>query len=52
MIFAALAIAAQLANPGFEQDLQGWQVDGRRGMRTYVAGNPGYLPRQSAEGER
>ena len=52
MIIAALALAAQLANPGFERGLQGWQTAGHRGMRTYVAGNRFSLVRQSAEGEQ
>lgn len=52
MILAALALAAQLTNPGFERGLEGWQVHGHRGMRTYVASNDGYRVRQSAEGEQ
>ena len=51
MILAALAFAAQLANPGFERGLDGWQSDGHRGMRTYVADNRLSLVRRSAEGE-
>jgi hypothetical protein len=51
MIFAAAALAAQLANPGFERELHGWQTERHRGMGIAVGGNPGYMVRQSAEGE-
>ena len=51
MILAALALAAQLANPGFEQGLQGWQIERHRGMGVGTVSNRGYTIRQSAEGE-
>ena len=50
MILLALA-AAQLANPGFEQGLRGWQALGHPGIGVGVADNRGYTIRQSAEGE-
>ena len=52
MIIAALAIAAQLANPGFEQGLQGWQTERHRGMGVGIGTNRGFTIRQSAEGEQ
>lgn len=52
MILAAFALAAQFANPGFEQGMQGWQTEGHRGMRAGIASNHLYIVRQSAEGER
>ena len=52
MILAAFALAAQLANPGFERGLDGWQTERHRGMRIEVGGNPEYMTRQSFEGER
>lgn len=51
MILAALALAAQLVNPGFERELAGWQTERHRGMGIEVGGNPGYMVRQSFEGE-
>ncbi|HYD12383.1 MAG TPA: hypothetical protein VEC11_06020 [Allosphingosinicella sp.] len=51
MILAALALAAQLANPGFERGLDGWQVEAHRGIRAYPADNRHDVVRQSAEGE-
>ena len=51
MIVAALVLTAQLANPGFEQGLQGWQTDRHRGMGIGVESNRGYTIRQSAVGE-
>lgn len=51
MILASLALAAQLANPGFEQGLRGWQALGHPGIGVGVSGNRGYTIRQSAEGE-
>jgi hypothetical protein len=51
MILLALAAAAQLANPGFEQGLRGWQALGHPGIGVGVSGNRGYTIRQSAEGE-
>jgi hypothetical protein len=50
MILLAFA-AAQLANPGFEQGLQGWQAVGHPGIGVGIQGNRGYTIRQSAEGE-
>ncbi|HVQ08205.1 MAG TPA: hypothetical protein VMS43_07195 [Allosphingosinicella sp.] len=50
MMLIALA-ALQLANPGFEQGLRGWQVVGHTGIGVGVADNQGYTIRQSAEGE-
>ncbi|HEV7661533.1 MAG TPA: hypothetical protein VGO55_16970 [Allosphingosinicella sp.] len=50
MILLALA-AAQLANPGFEQRLRGWQALGHPGIGVGVHDNRGYTIRQSAEGE-
>jgi hypothetical protein len=47
----ALAIAAQLANPGFERGLDGWQTERHRGMGIAVADNRLHVVRQSAEGE-
>jgi hypothetical protein len=46
-----IALAAQLANPGFEQGLRGWQAIGHPGIGVGVADNRGYTIRQSAEGE-
>ncbi len=51
MILVALALAAQLANPGFERGLEGWQTQGHRGIGFHVADNRGYIVRQSPEGE-
>ena len=51
MIAAALVLAAQLANPGFERGLEGWQSIGHRGIGVGVESNRGYTIRQSAEGE-
>jgi hypothetical protein len=51
MILVALVLAAQLANPGFEQGLTGWQALGHPGIGVGVSGNRGYTIRQSAEGE-
>ena len=48
----ALALAAQLVNPGFERGLEGWHTSNHRGMGIEVDGNSGYTVRQSAEGER
>ena len=48
MIIAALALAAQLANPGFEQGLRGWQSEGHRGMRAAVGSNRFYVVPQAA----
>jgi hypothetical protein len=50
MILLALA-AAQLANPGFEQGLYGWEAVGHVGIGVGVHDNRGYTIRQSAEGE-
>jgi hypothetical protein len=50
MIPAALALAAQLANPGFERGLEGWRTERHRGMGVAVADNR-HGVRQSAEGE-
>jgi len=52
MILAAFLLAAQLANPGFERELEGWQVDGHRGMRAAIGSNRGYVVPQAARGER
>ena len=52
MIFAAFALAAQLANPGFERGVVGWQTERHRGMGVAIGSNRGYAVRQSAEGER
>ena len=52
MIIAALSLAAQLANPGFEQGLEGWQTDRHRGMGIEIGSNRGYTIRQAAEGEQ
>ena len=52
MALADFLLAAQLANPGFELGLDGWRVESHRGMRTYVAGNRGYVTRQAAQGEQ
>ncbi len=51
MVLAALALAAQLANPGFERGLEGWQADHHPGMEIEVGSNRGYTIRRSAEGE-
>lgn len=51
MILAALVLATQLTNPGFEQGLEGWRIEGHRGMGVAVADNRLYRVRQSAEGE-
>jgi hypothetical protein len=51
MIAAALALAAQLANPGFERGLEGWESSGHRGIGVSIGSNRGYTIRQSAEGE-
>ncbi len=51
MIAAALALAAQLVNPGFERGMDGWQSLGHRGIGVGVESNRGYAIRQSAEGE-
>lgn len=51
MILLALAAAVQLANPGFEQGLRGWQAVGHVGIGVGVSDNRGYTFRQSAEGE-
>ena len=52
MILAALAFAAQLANPGFERGLDGWRTEGHRGMGVGIGDNRTSIVRQSAEGER
>ena len=52
MIIAALSLAAQLANPGFERGLDGWQTDRHRGMGIEIGSNRGYTIRQAAEGEQ
>jgi hypothetical protein len=52
MILAALACAAQLANPGFERELEGWQTDHHRGMDVEIGSNRGYTIPQAAEGEQ
>ena len=52
MIIAALSLAAQLANPGFERGLEGWQTDRHRGMGIEIGSNRGYTIRQAAEGEQ
>lgn len=52
MILLALAAAAQLVNPGFEQGLTGWQAVGHPGIGVGVSSNRGYTIRQSAEGEQ
>jgi len=51
MIAAALALAARLTNPGFEQGLEGWETERHRGMGVGTMSNRGYTIRQSAEGE-
>ena len=51
MIIAALSLAAQLANPGFERGLEGWQTERHRGMGIAVADDRLHGVRQSAEGE-
>ena len=51
MILAIFALAAQLANPGFEQGLEGWRTERHRGMGIGIMSNRGYTIRQSAEGE-
>ena len=52
MMLVALALAAaQIANPGFEQGLRGWQTAGHPGIGVGVHDNRGYTIRQSAEGE-
>jgi hypothetical protein len=51
MIVVALALAAQLTNPGFERGMAGWQSSGHRGIGVGVESNRGYSIRQSAEGE-
>jgi len=51
MIFAAFALAAQLANPGFERGLEGWEIERHRGMGVGIVSNRGSTVRQSAEGE-
>lgn len=51
MMLVALALAAQPANPGFEQGLRGWQAVGHPGIGVGVQDNRGYTIRQSAEGE-
>ncbi len=52
MILAALSLAAQLANPGFERGLEGWQTDHHRGMGIEIGSNRGYTVRRAAEGEQ
>ena len=52
MIIAALALAAQLANPGFERGLEGWRVERHRGMGVGLGTNRGYTIPQAAEGEQ
>ena len=52
MTLAALALAAQLVNPGFERGLDGWQTERHRGMGIGIGSNRGFTIRQSAEGER
>lgn len=52
MIFAVFALAAQLASPGFERGMLGWQSDGHPGFGTGIESNRGYTVRRSAEGER
>jgi hypothetical protein len=47
----AFALAAQLANPGFERGLESWQTERHRGMGIAVADNRLRTVRQSAEGE-
>ena len=47
----ASPLAAQLANPGFEQGLRGWEAVGHPGIGVGVQSNRGYTIRQSAEGE-
>lgn len=47
----ALLFAAQIANPGFERGLEGWESEGHRGIGVEVAGNRGYTVRQAARGE-
>ena len=51
MILLAFAAAAQLANPGFEEGLRGWQALGHPGIGVGVLDNRGYTIRQSAQGE-
>jgi hypothetical protein len=51
MILAALALAAQLTNPGFEQGLRGWQAEGHRGMRAAIGSNRFYTVPQAARGD-
>jgi hypothetical protein len=51
IIAAALSLAAQLANPGFERGLEGWRSDRHRGMGIEIRSNRGHTIRRSAEGE-
>jgi hypothetical protein len=51
MILAALAFAVQIANPGFEQGLRGWQSEGHRGIGAGIESNRGYTIRRAARGE-
>ena len=51
MILAAFALAAQLANPGFEQGLRGWQTEGHRGMRAAVGSSRFERVPQAARGD-
>jgi hypothetical protein len=51
MILAIFALAAQLANPGFEQGLHGWQTEGHRGMRAAIGSNRFSIVPQAARGD-
>lgn len=50
-MLALLLAAAQIANPGFEQGLRGWQSEGHRGIVAGVESNEGYTIRRAARGE-
>jgi hypothetical protein len=52
MISAAFALAVQLANPGFERGLEGWQVSGHPRIGVEIEGNGSSIVRRAAEGEQ
>ena len=51
MILAALTLAAQLTNPGFERGIEGWRSEGHPRIGVGIESNRGYTVRRAAEGE-
>ncbi|HTU11645.1 MAG TPA: hypothetical protein VMG08_12205 [Allosphingosinicella sp.] len=46
----AIALAAQLTNPGFERGLEGWQAIGHRGIGASVVANRSYSSDRAPQG--